>query len=110
MSRASLVRFLPMMMIVTRAGDGHTGVVDRGMVMGASESHRRTARAALSALTLLLAGSPGCHQIPVVGQIDTHTAFRGQTDVAAQVTASVRGPIEVRVPPATDPGPMVAVQ
>jgi protease-4 len=51
----------------------------------------------------------GCHQIPIAGHIATHTTFQGRTDVAAQVDATLRGPIDIRVPTVTDPGPLAAV-
>lgn len=77
--------------------------------MRMSDSNRYTGRASLAVVIGLLGLAAGCREIPVAGHIDTHTAFHGQTDVSAQLTASVQGPIEVRVPPVTDPGPMVAV-
>jgi protease-4 len=40
---------------------------------------------------------PGCHSIPIVGKVDTD----------AKVTAGFQGTVDVRVPPAPDPGPVV---
>src|SRR5438067_2532726 len=45
-------------------------------------------------LAVLLVALPGCHQpFPVAGNIRTESGFSGTVDV--------------RIPPATDPGPMV---
>jgi protease-4 len=49
----------------------------------------------------------GCSAIPIVGSIQT--GFQGRTDVNARVSAAMEGPIEIKIPPAVDPGPMVAV-
>ena len=69
----------------------------------------RKPRAALRPTTFLaLALSlAGCHPIPLAGRFDA--AFRGDARVDARVAASVDGPIEIKIPPAVDPGPMVAV-
>lgn len=54
-------------------------------------------------LTVLMAvGAIGCGHVPVVGRFETDSTFRG----VANVSATIEGPIEVRVPTVTDPGPM----
>jgi protease-4 len=58
---------------------------------------------------IILSGVVGCGHIPVVGRFDTDSTFRGHADVAATVSARVQGPIEVKIPTVTDPGPMAAV-
>ncbi len=65
---------------------------------------RRLLDACLAALAAIVAG---CVHIPVAGQIST--VFRGDTRVEGRMAASVEGPIRVTIPPAVDPGPMVAV-
>lgn len=76
--------------------------------MKESDRNRSGARAGLAALALFLAGSTGCHVIPIVGRVDTDSAFRGKADIDARVTAAVQGPIEIKMPTAPDPGPMLA--
>ena len=49
----------------------------------------------------------GCAEIPIVGRIQT--SFRGDTSVNGRVAATVEGPIEIRMPTAPDPGPIVPV-
>ncbi|AMV38767.1 S49 family peptidase [Planctomyces sp. SH-PL62] len=63
----------------------------------------RAAAIALIALIGLAGGTVGCATIPIQGLVETRTAFDGR------VAATVEGPIKVEIPPATDPGPMVAV-
>jgi protease-4 len=56
---------------------------------------------------LMLVGLAGCHPLPISGQ------FNGEAKVLAEgrITgdASVRGAVDVRLPTAPDPGPMVPV-
>jgi protease-4 len=68
----------------------------------------RDRRPGLAALAVLLALA-GCSHVPIVGHMDTRTTFHGQTDVNARVTATIDGPLEVRIPPVNDPGPIVPV-
>jgi protease IV len=52
-------------------------------------------------------GIAGCVEIPIVG--DVHGSFHGNANIAARVTATVEAPVEIRIPPVSDPGPMVPV-
>ncbi len=61
---------------------------------------RRLALALVPALLLMLTG---CHTLPLT----VDGALRTQTD--ANVNGSFRGTMDVRLPTATDPGPMVPV-
>ena len=63
----------------------------------------RLRQATLAAILLLFAG---CVEIPIVGNV--HSSFHGNAQIGAQVKAAVDGPVEVRVPTLTDPGPMLA--
>jgi protease-4 len=54
---------------------------------------------ALVAWSLALAVGPGCHAVPLAGRVDTN----------ANVSAGFKGTVDVRVPPAPDPGPVVPV-
>jgi protease-4 len=65
--------------------------------------------AGLATIASLLAALAGCSHVPIVGEIDTRTTFHGQTDVNARVSATIEGPLEVRIPPVSDPGPIVPV-
>lgn len=68
-----------------------------------SNTGRGLPRGLFGVLVVLMAvASIGCGHIPVVGRFDTDSTFRG----VANVAATVEGPIEVRVPTVTDPGPM----
>ncbi len=49
----------------------------------------------------------GCHPIPVAGTFQA--GARVDADARVQADATVKGAIEVKVPPAPDPGPMTAV-
>ena len=63
---------------------------------------RRTTRSRLGPLHYLVVGLavlPGCHPIPLIGKIDTD----------ARVTAGFKGSVDVRIPPVSDPGPIVPV-
>lgn len=66
--------------------------------------NRSLAGAGLLALILPLSG---CHAIPILGRIDSRAEIAGKADVDARVTASVEGPIEIKMPTAPDPGPMI---
>lgn len=55
---------------------------------------------ALVALTFTaLTTLPGCHAFPLTGKVDTD----------ARVTAGFNGTVDVRVPPAPDPGPVIPI-
>lgn len=58
---------------------------------------RRAVRAGI--LVAGLIGLPGCHAIPVAGKVDAD----------ARVAANFQGTVDVRLPTATDPGPMLPV-
>jgi protease IV len=58
-------------------------------------------------LGLLFVVFSGCVEIPIVGNV--HSSFHGDANIAAQVSASLQGPVEVRVPTLSDPGPVQAV-
>jgi protease-4 len=60
-------------------------------------------------LCLLTSALVGCAEIPISGLIRTQTAFRGDAHFDGRVSASMETPIRVEIPPAIDPGPMVAV-
>jgi protease-4 len=60
-------------------------------------------------LCLLSSALAGCAEIPLGGLIRTQTAFRGDAHFDGRVSASMETPIRVEIPPAIDPGPMVAV-
>lgn len=84
----------------------HGGFPPGGCEMARARTERH---AGLVALALLGAPAAGCSHLPIVGQIDTRTSFQGHTDVNARVTATLEGPVEVRVPPVNDPGPILPV-
>jgi protease-4 len=69
--------------------------------------NRRAVRPMALALGLLASAVVGCLPIPINGSIQT--GFHGDTSVSGRMTATVEGPIEVKLPAAVDPGPMVAV-
>jgi protease-4 len=54
---------------------------------------------ALAAWSLGLGVAPGCHALPLAGRVDTN----------ANISAGLQGTVDVRVPPAPDPGPVVPV-
>ena len=54
---------------------------------------------------LALVPLSGCHPIPVTGTLRTDST----ANLAANVTAGFQGTVDVRLPAATDPGPVVAV-
>lgn len=56
---------------------------------------------------LVLAVFSGCHPIPVSGRFQGEAKVVADARVAAEAT--VRGAVEVKVPPISDPGPMAAV-
>ncbi len=60
-------------------------------------------------LILVASSLAGCAEIPISGLLETRTAFRGDATFNGRVSASMEGPIRVEIPPAVDPGPMVAV-
>ena len=60
-------------------------------------------------LILLASTLAGCAEIPISGLLETRSAFRGDATINGRVSASMEGPIRVEIPPAIDPGPMVAV-
>jgi protease IV len=68
---------------------------------------RRAARIGAIVLGCCATLLTGCPALPIVGSVGT--SFRGQADVNARVSAALEGPVEIRIPPAVDPGPMVAV-
>ena len=74
--------------------------------MRPTECNRRRIALATLALGLLATCGVGCLPIPVAGSI--RTDFHGDTNVNGRMTAVVEGPIEVKIPAAVDPGPMVA--
>jgi protease IV len=57
--------------------------------------------------SLLLIGVAGCHPFPISGRFQGEAKVDADARVVAD--AAVRGSIEVKVPPAPDPGPMTAV-
>ncbi len=65
----------------------------------------------LLALIVGIAGVAGCSTIPIPirGQVDTRTVFQGHTDVSAHVSATLDGPIELKLPAVADPGPLQAI-
>ena len=70
----------------------------------------KTVGRTLCALSLLFTlALSGCAEIPISGLIRTQTAFRGDAHFDGRVSASMETPIRVEIPPAIDPGPMVAV-
>jgi protease-4 len=75
--------------------------------MSESRGECRAVGAACLALALLF--FDGCAEIPLGGLIETRSAFRGDANVNGRIAATLEGPIKVEVPPAPDPGPMVAV-
>jgi protease IV len=62
-------------------------------------------RGGLRAWIVVLVALPGCHAFPVTGKVDTDArvtaGFQGKID------AGFKGTVDVRVPPAPDPGPVV---
>jgi protease-4 len=71
-------------------------------------NRNQRAKRSLHAIAILLSTVlTGCNGLPVFGTIQSN--FRGDAQIAAQVNASVQGPIEVKLPTVNDPGPMVAV-
>src|SRR5206468_4018367 len=56
---------------------------------------------------LLMIGVAGCHPFPVSGRFQGEAKVDAEARVAADAT--VRGSVEVKVPPAPDPGPMTPV-
>ena len=66
-------------------------------------------RGAPVVLVLAASGLAGCAEIPLGGLIRTQTAFHGNAHFDGRVSASMETPIRVEIPPAIDPGPMVAV-
>ncbi len=69
----------------------------------------KTVARALRILGLFTLALAGCAEIPLGGLIRTQTAFHGDAHFDGRVSASMETPIRVEIPPAIDPGPMVAV-
>ena len=77
--------------------------------MRGSASEDRARPIGLILVASLAAAVGGCTPFPVRGLIETRSAFQGEAQVDGRISASVEGPIKVEIPPASDPGPMVAV-
>jgi protease-4 len=75
-----------------------SGSVHPWLSLAGGSLHARPLRGLLG-LVLVLFTAPGCHTIPFFGKV--------QTD--ANVNAGFKGSVDVRVPPAPDPGPVVPV-
>lgn len=67
--------------------------------IGSRPGRRPPGRRALHLACLVVLAAPGCHAIPVVGKIEAD----------ANVAAGFNGTVDVRVPPVSDPGPVVPV-
>jgi protease-4 len=67
----------------------------------------RFCRLCQASIALMLLPLAGCVEIPIVGNV--HSSFQGNAQIGARVSASVDGPVEVRVPTLSDPGPMIAM-
>jgi len=76
---------------------------------GSWRGHRITRQIVATAFAVLAALTVGCSEIPIRGLVETRTSFLGNASVNGQIAARVDGPIKVEIPPAPDPGPMVAV-
>lgn len=72
------------------------------------QANRKTRALPLLALATL-AGGGGCLTIPIQGQLGTNSNVFGRADVSARVAATLEGPVEIRVPTVTDPGPVLAM-
>lgn len=77
--------------------------------MPGTVSEHRAARGDLILAAVLACSVGGCSPFPIRGLIDTRSTFHGDARVDGRISASMEGPIRVEMPPASDPGPMVAV-
>ena len=66
-----------------------------------------TARAPRWAFTTLTVLSSGCHSIPIAGNVHTDADVRA--GFQGSIAAGLQGTLDVRIPTATDPGPMVPI-
>jgi protease IV len=70
---------------------------------------RSPGRPVVALIALILVALSGCHALPISGGLSTDSRVGGHVTTDSKVAGRFEGAVDVRIPTAPDPGPMVPV-